>query len=56
MVNYKKVKVHGGGNGLGVELDSKNSKPQSREIKVIVCANKVACPLMEKSNFVRRNS
>jgi hypothetical protein len=31
-------------NELGVELDLKNSKVQSGEIEMVVCANKVTCP------------
>jgi hypothetical protein len=43
-------------NGLGVELISKNSKAQSNEIGVVVCANTIVCPLVEKLNFLHMNS
>ncbi len=56
VVNCKNAKVHGelvveigkgvGNNGIGfrVEFEEKNSKVQSSEIKVVVRANKMACP------------
>jgi hypothetical protein len=43
-------------NELGVELDLKNSKLQSHEVKVVVCANKVAYTLVAKLNFLCINS
>ncbi len=64
MVGYEKAKVHGGGSGwerqgsgtnrnkLGVDFNLKKSKPQSHEIEVVVCANKVAYTLMAKLNFL----
>jgi hypothetical protein len=42
-------------NGLGIELELKNSKAQSCDIEVVVCVNKMSHPLMEKSDFLRMN-
>jgi hypothetical protein len=68
MVNYEKVKIHKGGNTnigkgmatnknwLRVELNSKNFKARLGKIKVVVCANKVACPRVEKLDFLHMNS
>jgi hypothetical protein len=42
--------------GLGVELGLKNSKFQVDEIKVVVHVNKMACPCVEKLNFMCMNS
>jgi hypothetical protein len=43
-------------NELGVEFNLKKSKPQSQEIEVVVCANKVAYTLVAKLNFLCINS
>ncbi len=68
MVNYEKAQVHrkatsklGKGvatnkNGLGVELNTKNFKAWSCKIGVVVLANKVAHPWVEKSDFLHMNS
>jgi hypothetical protein len=52
VVGYEKANIHGelmtrigkgmatNKNGLGVELESRNFKVQSSEIKVVVCAKK----------------
>ncbi len=67
MVSNKKVKVHwelvvriGKGvatneNGLGIELESKKFKVRLSEIRVVVCAKKMARPWMEKSYFFCMN-
>jgi hypothetical protein len=44
------------GNGLGIELGLKNFKARLGEVKVMVRANKMACPKVEKSNFMCMNS
>jgi hypothetical protein len=44
------------GNGLGIELISKNSKAQLGNIKIVVHVNKMVPPLMEKLDFLRMNS
>jgi hypothetical protein len=43
-------------NGLGIELISKNSKVQSSEIGVVVCANMMVHTSMEKLDFLHMNS
>ncbi len=36
--------VRNNGIGFRVEFEEKNSKVQSSEIRMVVCANKMACP------------
>ncbi len=67
MVGYEKAKVHGkltaeigkgvaiNKNGLGVELDSKNSTVRLGKIGVVVHANEVAWPWVEKLDFMCMN-
>ncbi len=43
------------GNELGVKLKSKKSKAQSCKIGVVMHANKMACPLVEKLDFLHMN-
>jgi len=44
------------GNRLIVEFELKNFKVRLGKIGVVVHANKMACPRMEKSNFLYMNS
>jgi hypothetical protein len=43
-------------NGLGVEFNSKKLKAWSGNIGVVMCANKMAHPRMEKLDFLCMNS
>ncbi len=44
------------GNKLTIQFESKNFKVRLGKIGVVVHANKMARPWMEKSNFIRMNS
>jgi hypothetical protein len=43
------------GNRLRVEFELKNFNVRLGKIKVVVHSNKMACPQMEKSNFLHMN-